>query len=184
MIRKNYINLILMIIFLIPVSVNTCKAQPSAGSEYQVKSGFIYHFARFTQWPSREGENETSPFIICIASTYPETDSLFSLEKKVLRQRRFVVKKYESKADIETCHILFIASDDKNYILKKIDDSRGHNILTIGEEKEFAEMGGIISFFVEQKRLRFAVNLKAAKLAGLKFSAQLLMSAELIREEP
>jgi len=184
MIKQNYKKMLFIALFLIFLSADTSHAQPSAGSEYQVKAGFIYHFARFTHWPAKDGENETSPFIICIASTYPETDSLFSLQEKMLRKRKLVVKKYESQADIETSHILFIASDDKNYILKKLDDARGQKILTIGEEKEFSEIGGIISFFIEKNRLRFAVNLKAARRAGLKFSAQLLMSAEIIHEEP
>jgi len=110
--------------------------------------------------------------------------AFYLFKKKILRNRNLIVKKYESKSDIETCHILFIASDDKKFILKKLDDAAGHNILTIGEEKEFAEMGGVISFFIENDRLRFAVNLKAASRAELKFSAQLLMSAKIIHEEP
>ena len=183
MIKQKYSALFFIIIILLLLT-SYSYAQPSAGGEYQVKAGFIYHFARFTHWPLKDLENEKSPFIICIASTYPETKSLFSLQKKVLRNRKLIVKKYESDADIKTCRILFIASDDKNYIIKKLDDAKEQNILTIGEEKEFAEMGGIISFFVEKNRLRFIVNLKAARRAGLKFSAQLLMSAEIINEEP
>jgi hypothetical protein len=42
-------------------------------------------------------------------------------------------------------------------------------------------MGGIINFFMEQKRLRFEVNVDAARKAGLKLSSQILMSAEIIK---
>jgi hypothetical protein len=44
-------------------------------------------------------------------------------------------------------------------------------------------MGGVINFFVEQNRLRFKINVDAAKRAGLTMSSQLLGSAEIYREE-
>jgi hypothetical protein len=55
--------------------------------------------------------------------------------------------------------------------------------LTIGEIEGFTQMGGVINFFEEQNRLRFKVNIDAAKRAGLTMSSQLLGSAQIYREE-
>jgi len=81
MIKQSYAHLFITVLLILVPAVYGY-AQPSAGGEYQIKAGFIYHFARFTQWPVKKYENETSPFIICTASTYPESDSLLSLQKK------------------------------------------------------------------------------------------------------
>ncbi len=43
-------------------------------------------------------------------------------------------------------------------------------------------MGGIINFFKKGDRLRFEVNPDAAEKAGIRFSSQLLMSAEIVRK--
>lgn len=83
------------------------------------------------------------------------------------------------------CHILFIRSADEADIQERLKLARNRSILTVGETEGFAKkMGGIISFFTEGNRLRFRVNTDAVRRAGLKFRTQLMMSAEIVREEP
>jgi hypothetical protein len=53
--------------------------------------------------------------------------------------------------------------------------------LTVGETEIFAQLGGIIGLFVEEDEVRFAINLKAAEQAGIKFSSQLLQVAKTVR---
>ncbi len=83
------------------------------------------------------------------------------------------------------CHILFISSTDEKHIRKRLGAVKNQSVLTVGQTKGFAKkMGGVINFFTEGNSLRFQVNADAAKRAGLKFRAQLMMSAEVVREEP
>ena len=51
-------------------------------------------------------------------------------------------------------------------------------VLTIGETDEFLGDGGIISFFLEDKKIRFAIQLTHAKEAGLQLSSKLLSLAK------
>lgn len=158
--------------------------QPVTGAEYRVKAGFIYHFARFTQWPKSSFSSPTGPLLLCVASTRPETDFLLALQGKRVRNRNIVVRKYRAADEPPDCHILFISSDDRNFVLKQLQTAAGTYALTVGETEDFNRAGGIMSFFLEEDRLRFRVNLDAAERAGLKFSSQLLMSAEIFRETP
>ena len=59
-------------------------------------------------------------------------------------------------------------------ILARIDASP---TLTVGEAARFAERGGMIGFAIEERRVRFDVNLKAVRAAGLNPSSQLLKVA-------
>lgn len=156
--------------------------EPLAGSEYKVKLGFIYHFIRFTQWPAESFPSPESPINFCIASKDAAVDILSSLQDKVVKGRRIDVKKYAVDEDIETCQILFIASDDEKFVLPLLTIAQGRHILSIGEIKGFTRMGGVINFFVANDQLRFEVNLDAAESAGLKFSSQLLMSADIVQK--
>ena len=153
-----------------------------SGAEYKVKLGFIYHFIRFTQWPPETFPSPESPINFCIASTSPAADIMFSLQDKVVRGRRIDVRKYAGDEDIESCQILFIASDDETFVPPILSLIQGRRILSIGEMKNFTRMGGVINFFVTNNQLRFEVNLDAADYAGLKFSSQLLMSADIVQK--
>ena len=53
-------------------------------------------------------------------------------------------------------------------------------ILTIGETPGFARRGCIINLIVEDNKVRFEVNLDAAKLADLNISSRLLALAKII----
>ena len=172
-----------VILFCLTVGLPaTVSGEPLAGSEYKVKLGFIYHFIRFTQWPEESFPSPESPINFCIASTNAAVDILFSLQDKVVKGRKIEVRKYAVDEDIETCQILFIASDDEKFVLPTLSIAQGRHILSIGEIKDFTRMGGVINFFVARDQLRFEVNLNAAESAGLKFSSQLLMSADIVKK--
>ena len=53
-------------------------------------------------------------------------------------------------------------------------------ILTIGETTGFASRGGIINLTLEGKRVRFEVNIEAAKQANLNISSRLLALARIV----
>lgn len=177
------IGAILCLVFLLPAPVPSC-AGMLTGTEYRVKAGFIYHFARFTDWPPTAFEGPDSPFVLCVAASDPEADILYSLRDKMVRDRKIVVRKYGPLSDLSECHILYTALEDNEMVLDLLEEVRGESVLTVGETRAFIGMGGILSFFLDGEHLRFAVNLNAAEQAGLRFSAQLLMSAEIIRETP
>ncbi len=55
---------------------------------------------------------------------------------------------------------------------------RGESILTVGESDAFLDKGGIINFVLEQGKVRFEINDRAAEEAGLKISSKLLRLAK------
>jgi len=55
-------------------------------------------------------------------------------------------------------------------------------ILTVGESEAFGRAGGIAWFRLEGNKLRFAINLDAARRAGLKISSRLLGVATVVTD--
>jgi hypothetical protein len=62
--------------------------------------------------------------------------------------------------------------------------ARGESILTVGEAEGFTDAGGIIGFHVEKNRVRFGINLEAARIDRLQFRSQLLKLADVVRSDP
>jgi hypothetical protein len=54
----------------------------------------------------------------------------------------------------------------------------------VGELEHFAEQGGMIGFFLEEKKVRFEINVGAAENARLKISAKLLALAKTVLGSP
>lgn len=155
---------------------------PLTGTEYDVKTGFIYNFANFVSWPPAAFKDKDDDLILCVASDTPAADAVLKLNDQTIRGRKIKVIPYTQESSLDASHILFIATQDRNLVQKLLGIARERSILTIGEFEGFTQMGGVINFFEERNRLRFKVNIDAAKRAGLTMSSQLLGSAQIYRE--
>jgi hypothetical protein len=156
---------------------------PVIGREYDVKIGFIYNFAKFVSWPQEAAEEPSATLVFCYVADDPATTVFDKLDGKTVRGRKIKVVAYQDETSLAQCQIIFFATQDKERIQKILGQAKGRPILTIGEVDGFTQWGGIIDFFEELDRLRFKVNLTAARREGLKMSSQLLGSAQIVEEE-
>lgn len=74
-------------------------AQPPIGREYEVKTGFIYHFLRFTRWPEEAFQHPGSPLLLCVAAGRPEAGVLTSLRNKMVSNRKIDVRLIDKGLD-------------------------------------------------------------------------------------
>lgn len=152
-------------------------------TEYQIKSAFLYNFAKYVQWPAGDPTDSETSFNICILGrdpfgTYFDT----ILKDKTMNGLPISVKRLSRVQDSLGCKILFISSSEENNLLADLAALDGKSVLTVGEMARFAERGGMIQFVVEQSRVRFEINLSSADRARLTISSQLLKLATGVRE--
>ena len=158
----------------------------SDSSEYLIKAGFIFNFAKFVEWPSTAFAQPDSPIVIGILGTDPFGTIIDKIvQDKKVGARGFVVKRLKWGADLKelsTCKILFVGASEKAHMDELVQIVRGLPILTVGETPGFAERGGVIRFVLEDNRVRFEVNVEAAHQADLTISSRLLTLARIIQQ--
>ena len=159
-------------------------ADSSASAEYLVKAGFIYNFAQLVQWPSTSFSQVDSPIVIGIVGTDPFAGAIDRVvENKKLDGRSVVVRRLKwgkDLKDLRECNILFVSSSEKEHLADVISVVKWLPILTIGETAGFASRGGIINLTLEGNKVRFEVNVEAAKQANLNISSRLLALARIV----
>ncbi|HKV81912.1 MAG TPA: YfiR family protein [Candidatus Sulfotelmatobacter sp.] len=156
----------------------------AASSEYLIKAGFIYNFAQLVHWPSVAFSQADSPVVIGILGTDPFGSIIDRVvENKKLDGRNLVVKRLrwgKDLKDLKECNILFVSSSEKEHIPDLVNTVKWLPILTIGETPGFAARGGIINLTLEDNKVRFEVNIEAAKQANLNISSRLLALARIV----
>jgi hypothetical protein len=174
-------------ILLAGVALN---AQDTSGSsEYLIKAGFIYNFANLVQWPSSSFAQSDSPIVIVILGEDHFGSTLdHVLDGKKINSRPFVIKRARSISELQRelgpqkeCHILYVSSSEMPHLAEAIQALKGVPALTIGETPGFARNGGIINLILEDNKVRFEVNVKAAKDADLNISSRLLALARIVQ---
>ncbi len=153
----------------------------SDSSEYLIKAGFIYNFAKLVGWPGGAFAQPDSPIVIGILGTDPFGGIIDRiLADKKVDARRFVIKRLKWGMEFKDCDILFVGASETVHLEEVIHAVKGLPILTIGETPGFAKRGCIINLIVEDNKVRFEVNLDAAKQADLNVSSRLLALAKII----
>ncbi len=56
------------------------------------------------------------------------------------------------------------------------------SVLTIGDDENFTEEGGMIRFYIEDRKERFEINLDATERAKLQMSSKLLKLAKVTKK--
>jgi hypothetical protein len=153
------------------------EAEPT---EYNVKAAFIYNFAKFVEWPAESLAGE-KPFVIGILGQDPFGGFIDeTVLGKSVQDKKVIVKRFLKIEDATGCQILFISGSEKEDMAQIIKRLGHAPVLTVSDVGQFAERGGMIHLFMDQNRVRFAINVAAAEQAGLKPSSQLLKLARIV----
>ena len=158
-----------------------------SATEYQVKAAFLFNFAKLVEWPADAFRGADAPLQICLLGPDPFGHEFEDgIAEEAVNGHRIEVIHPSGVPQAKDCDLIFVASSDKQQVREILRGLRGASVLTVGDTAGFARMGGIINFVLDESRVRFEINVKAAEGAHLKVSARLLTVAKLIvtDEEP
>lgn len=170
-----------------PVAPGGLSAQTRSPRDYdesEIRVGFLYNFALFTEWPEGAFGASTAPFVFCVLGDDPFGPALDPVEGRTAKGRMIEVRRFDGLEDLDECHILFISSSERERLADVVEFLGSSSVLTVGEMEDFAERGGIINLIITRNKLRFEINLEAGDRAGLQLSSQLLnLATDIISDE-
>jgi hypothetical protein len=169
-------------------------------TEYNVKAGFIFNFIKYITWPMEklnidQKQKNDDPIVIGVIGVSPFNGALEPITKKKIKDKDLFIKRFPgfeqagkkySDKDIENlrnCHVLFVSSSEKKHIEKIIKLVTDSNVLTVSDVDGFVEIGGIINFVTEERKIRFSINLDAAKRSELVVPTTILKIAKRVIHE-
>jgi hypothetical protein len=162
-----------------------CQSQDKAAfTPYDVEAAYLYNFGKFIQWPSTTDAN-SPPFSICILGQDNLGNKLDDIVAgETIQGRRIVASHVSSVEAADQCQIVFIGRSEEARLGKDLEVLGKKPVLTVSSVPGFLERGGIIQFVIQNNKVRFAVNLPAARQAGLALSSELLKVAVSVTTNP
>ena len=146
--------------------------------EYQVKAALLFRFAQFVDWPTGVLDAGGAPLQLCILNDEPRRQELQNtIEGKLIGGRVYHVHLIDQLQEISNCNILFLSRDESRRQTAIVKSLRGLPVLTVGETPNFLSDGGMIRFHLDEGKIRFDINLRAASSSHLKISSRLLLLA-------
>ena len=155
----------------------------AAESADQVKAAFLFNFARYVEWPDSAFAGADSAIRICLVGNGNFSQILTdAVSGRTVGVRSVEVAALASLDGASDCHLLFFeesAVAQGSAVAERVGSLA---VFTIADHEGFAADGGIANFILVDQKIRFEINQKAARRAGLKISSSLLRLAKLVGE--
>lgn len=159
----------------------TARADSYTDREAAVRAAFLYNFAKFTRWPSAQFEGPQAPVVFCIYENSLRLDALQAIGSRTIDGRPVVVRPTRRGDPLTPCHLLYVSTNAGNGHVRNLPlESRRSKVLFVSDDPDLADIGGHISLFPIDRKLRFKINLEATRESGIALSSKLLQLAIIV----
>jgi hypothetical protein len=156
-------------------------AQSQGALTSDVKAGFLYNFARFTEWPEDAFSSTASPLMIGVAGDEVLRRSLDNVIRgKMAGTRMLKTRLVKDPSDAVDIQMLYVGGASASRAQEFIKAVSSTPVLTVGDVDRFCEKGGMINFVISDNRVRFEIRFDATELSRLKVSSQVITLAKTI----
>jgi hypothetical protein len=192
----------LFVLALLPSATRGETPQAAVDREYQVKVAFVYNFIKFVsgarfgpaEGPVGASVDPNGAIVVGVVGKPPSKESFAGLRGRLVTDKRLEVRFFESLAvlkdaegktpdlhpqmkELRQCHVLFVCPSERPFLARLLPPLQKDGLLLVGDTPGFLEAGGIINLVIEDKKVRFEVNLAAAARGKLQIRSSLLRLA-------
>lgn len=179
--RRAWCPVVVAFLLMMPARPAAQGAPVNAAPASAIRAGMLLNFARFVEWPPDHGPADT--VLMCIVADDAVADALEGLVRgRSIERRALTVRRLKFDGPLRECHLLYASGLNRERASRLLDRVRDAPVFTVSDFEEFAPMGGIVHFFVQGSRMRFAVNPAAAQRARLKVSSQVLSVGSIVKD--
>lgn len=147
-----------------------------------LRAAFLYNFVKFTEWPNES--LSTGSLTLCVLDDSAVEGALSELVgNSTINGRAVTISRNASGARLRTCQLLYVGESTAGRASAILEELLGAPVLTVSTGDEFVRLGGIVGLFLEDGRMRFAVNAEAAQRAGVRLSSKLLQLAKIFKDD-
>lgn len=145
-------------------------------------AAFLYSFTKFTEWPA-DALAPGQELSLCVIGDRAVRDALVqTVEGHALDGHPLSVQLVDAAGPLPSCHVLYVDAALAPRASALLARSRRAAIFTVSDADHFVEQGGVAQLVRDKDRMRFTVNVAAARRARLTLSSRLLSLATIVEE--
>jgi hypothetical protein len=150
--------------------------------EDELKAATVLSFVRHTEWLQGAA---AGPITIGVMGR-PSMISMLrrTLDGKTANSRTIRILDAQASAELQSCQVLYVATDNNKEIRQTLAGVRTSHALTIGETNRFLEYGGAVNLLIVDGHMSFEVSLEALDRAGVSISSKLLRYGQVKARRP
>jgi YfiR/HmsC-like len=149
-----------------------------------IEAAYLYNFGKYVRFPAGAGQDAPT-FTICLLGEDGIGGPLDNLvANESVQGRKIATRRLSSPGEAANCQIAYIGQSEQQRLDRDLAALEGKPVLTVSSLPGFLDHGGMIQFLLQNKRVRFAVNLALAERTRLELSSELLKVAVRVDAKP
>lgn len=162
--------------------VSASRPAGQTSSAASLTGALLYNFAKFTEWPA-DVLPEGATLVFCVAGSEPVAAALDeATAARDIDGHPVLVRRIGVDGAVRSCHLLHVEGLDEPSAIRLIASLDRAPVLVVSDLRSFAHMGGMVSLFVDQGRMRFGINLETVRRNRLRVSSRLLALAKYVKD--
>jgi len=145
-----------------------------------VLAALTLNIARFTTWPELTFKKPESTFNLCIYGDNVVQQSFSNIKDKQVSKRSIHIINISRLRNLNQCQVIYISELERNKLIPLLLDLKDKPILTIGENMEFLQAGGIVGLENINGKIQLTINLAIIKQSQLVISSRVLKLATIV----
>ncbi len=153
--------------------------------EYKVKAAYLYNFLHFVVWPEEAPLQASETVNVLIVGSRDFRSVISPLEQQAVGGKKLditLVSTLDARTDLKNYHLVYLAKANLDRLPALLQKMAHLPLLTVGEQSDFAEAGGMIGFVSRKGKIKFIVNRAALKKGNLSMRSKALRLAEKVIE--
>lgn len=142
-----------------------------SAAEYELKAALLRQLLNYVEWPSN------APSQVCVVGEDPfgaTLDRAFGPLRPRLRRLS------ANSAELPACGLVFVAASEAPVTRLLLDRLRNIGTLSVSDQPNFTEQGGMIAMRMQERRVKFRIDVEHTRRAGLRVNAKLLRLSDLV----
>ena len=136
--------------------------------------------ARFTSWPEHAFKNKGNTLNLCVFGDIIVQQSFAKINNKLINNKNIHVINLSRLRNVNQCQLLYLSELDRNRVTPLLMELEGQPILTIGENMDFLQAGGMVGLEKVNGKIKLNINLSVIKQTELVISSRLLKLANIV----
>ncbi len=165
-----------LLVLLFAASAATDPREADKDTTAIVQASYIYNISKLVEW--KEASLKNGPFIISVlgsSNLYQELVKKYA--EKSIGKQPIEVRKLPRSADVEQCHVLFVAHSELALLPAIYKNLDKRSTLVITEYPDALEDGSVVNFVRVDNTVKYEISLVNARKHKLEVGSTLVQLA-------
>jgi len=168
------------ILFVVLLFSPTNQVWSQSIEKQTVLTALTLNVARFTTWPEPTFKESESAFNLCVYGDNVVQQSFSNINNKQINKRPIHIINISRLRNLNQCQVIYISELERNKLIPLLLELKDKPILTIGENIEFLQAGGIVSLENINGKIKLSINLAIIKQSQLVINSRVLKLATIV----